>query len=286
MAVYERAWRRYEGPVTPLRTRFLVVTRFALGEVFSSRLFTAFYLLSALPSLLALFLIYLSHNLKLIEQIGLTKEFMGGLTMAFFQLLFSWQAVPAFFIALIVSPSLIAADLSNNALPLYLARPIDRSDYVLGKMAVLFLLLSPVTWIAGLLIFLLQAYLEGGGWWLTNHRIALAYLVGHLSWIVVISLLSLAVSAWVRYKPVARGALFGVLFILSGFSEAVNGITGSSIGDLMNLSKAMVSVVQHLFGGFAPSRLPVIANWTTLIATGVISIWLLNRKLRAHEEVR
>jgi len=77
-----------------------------------------------------------------------------------------------------------------------------------------------------------------------------------------------------------------VLFILSGFSEAVNAITGSSVGDLMNLSKAIVSVVQHLFGGFAPSRLPVLANWLTLVGTCVISIWLLNRKLRAHEEVR
>jgi ABC-2 type transport system permease protein len=286
MAVYEREWRRYEGPITPLRTRFLVVTRFSLGEVFSSRLFTAFYVLSLLPSVLALFLIYLRHNVSLLEQMGLTQEFMGALTMTFFQLLFSWQAVPAFFIALIVSPSLIAADLSASALPLYLARPIDRRDYVIGKMAVLFLLLSPVTWIAGLLIFALQSYLEGGGWWLENYRIAVAYLVGHLSWIVVISLLSLAVSAWVRYKPVARGALFGVLFILSGFSEAVNGITGSSLGDLMNLSKAMVSVVQHLFGGFSPSRLPVAANWATLIGTSIISIWLLNRKLRAHEEVR
>lgn len=286
MAVYERAWRRYQGPTTPLRTRFLVVTRFALGEVFSSRLFTAFYVLSLLPSVLALFLIYLRHNVGLLEQMGLTPEFMGALTMVFFQLLFSWQAVPAFFIALIVSPSLIAADLSNSALPLYLARPIDRRDYVMGKMAVLFLLLSPVTWMAGLLIYALQAYLEGGGWWLENYRIAVAYLVGHLSWILVVSLLSLAISAWVRYKPVARGALFGVLFILSGFSEAVNGITGSSVGDLMNLSKAMVSVVQHLFGGPSPSRLPVAANWATLVGTGLVSIWLLNRKLRAHEEVR
>ena len=47
---------------------------------------------------------------------------------------------------MIVSPSLIAADLSNNALSLYLSRPITRRDYVLGKMAVLAILLSPITW--------------------------------------------------------------------------------------------------------------------------------------------
>ena len=30
MAVYERTWRRYTGHLTPLRGRFLVVTRYAL----------------------------------------------------------------------------------------------------------------------------------------------------------------------------------------------------------------------------------------------------------------
>lgn len=286
MAVYERAWRRYAGALTPVRTRFLVITRFALTDVFASRLFTAFYVLSLLPSVVAILLVYISHNVALLGQLGVTQDMMGVLTMAFFQVLFSWQAVPAFLVAMIVSPSLVAADLSNNALPLYLARPVDRRDYVLGKMAVLFLLISPITWIAGLMVFLLQASLEGGGWWVDNYRIAVAYLVGHLTWIVVVSLLSLALSAWVRYKPVARGALFAVFFILSGFSEAVNAVTGTSLGDLMNLSKSIASVVLHLFGGPSPSQLPVAANWATLIATCLISIGLLNRKLRAHEEVR
>jgi ABC-2 type transport system permease protein len=286
LAVYERTWRRYSGALTPRRWRFAVVTRYALSDAFASRLFTAFYALCMLPSLLALFLVYLRHNLTLLEQLGLTEEFMGTLTMAFFKHLFLWQAIPALFIALIVSPSLVAADLSNHALPLYLARPVDRRDYVMGKMAVLFLLLSPVTWMAGLLVFWLQAYLEGGGWWVENYRIGVAYLVGHVMWIAVISLLSLAISGWVRYKPVARLALFGVFFILAAFGEAVNAVTASSMGDLVNLTKAIFSVVESLFGTATPSGLPVFFNWTTLIGSSLLSIWLLYLKLRAHEVVR
>jgi ABC-2 type transport system permease protein len=287
VAVYERVWRRYEGPATPLRWRFLVVTRFALADVFSSRLFTAFYALCFLPSALGLFLVYFANNLSLLRQLGMSPDdIAGGLTLTFFKLLFSWQAIPAFLIALIVSPSLIAADLANDALPLYLSRPIDRKDYVIGKMAVLFLLLSPVTWVSGLLVFWLQAYLRGGGWGLEHYRIGLAYLIGHVAWIMVISLLSLAVSAWVKYKPVAHLALFGVFFILGGFGEAINGVTSSSIGDLFNLLKVIVSVVVHLFGSRTPSGLPVVANWGTLVGTCLISVWLLNRKLRAHEVVR
>ena len=38
MAVYERIWRRYDGGLTPLRWRAGVVTKYALGEAFSSGL--------------------------------------------------------------------------------------------------------------------------------------------------------------------------------------------------------------------------------------------------------
>ncbi len=63
MAVYERTWRRYLGELTPLRWRWLVVTRYALADAFASRLFTAFYALCFLPSVVGIFFIYLSHNL-------------------------------------------------------------------------------------------------------------------------------------------------------------------------------------------------------------------------------
>lgn len=286
MAVYERSWKRYVGALTPLRSRFLVVTRYAIADAFASRLFTAFYALCFLPSLAGIFFIYLSHNVSLLERLGMPADLMNVLTAQFFMILFSWQAVPAFLVTLIVSPSLIAADLSNGALPLYLGRPIDRPDYVLGKAAVLALLLSPMTWVMGLTVFGLQAYLEGGSWWIDNYRIGLAYFVGHVTWIVVISMLTLAISAWVRFKPAARGALFGIIFILAGFATAVNGVTGTSWGDLFQLVRAMNSVVLSLFGAPTPSGLPVIFNWLTLIAATLLSIWLLNRKLRAHEVVR
>jgi ABC-2 type transport system permease protein len=286
MAVYERIWRRYGGQLSPLAWRWLVVTRYALADVFASRLFTAFFAVCFLPSVVGLFFIYLSHNVSLLQQLGMPRDLMNMLTSKFFMILFSWQAIPAFLVTVIVSPSLIAADLANNALPLYLARPINRREYVIGKMAVLGILLSPMTWVMGLAIFGLQAYLEAGTWWIDNYRIGLAYLIGHLTWIVVISVLTLAISAWVRFKPAARGALFAIIFILAGFAQAVNGVTRTSWGDLIHLVRAINSVVMSLFGAPTPSGLPVSLNWLTLAGVTVLGIWLLDRKLRAHEVVR
>jgi ABC-2 type transport system permease protein len=262
-----------------------VVTKYALARAFASRIFTGFYVFWMLPPLLAVLLVYLSHNLPMLQQMGLTEQFMANLVMRVFDILFGIQVFAAFFVAMVVSPSLVAADLSNHALPLYLSRPIDRKDYVVGKMLVLFVLISPLTWLMGLLVFALQSFLEGGGWWITNHRIAVGYLVGYLVWILVVSMLSLAISAWVRFKPVARAALFGVFFILAGFGEMVNGVTGTSLGDLFNLGRAIGHVFKSLFGEPIRGGLPVIFTWTTLAVACLLSTWMLNRKLRAHEVV-
>ena len=119
-----------------------------------------------------------------------------------------------------MGPALVAPDLRNNGLPLYLSRPFSRTEYVLGKMAVLVVLMSLITWIPGLLLFLFQGYLEGAGWLGANLRIGMAIFVGSWIWILVLSLVALALSAWVKWKPVARLTLLIVFFVLAGFAKA------------------------------------------------------------------
>jgi ABC-2 type transport system permease protein len=285
MAVYERIWRRYEGTLTPLRWRAAVITRYALNEAFSSRMFTAFYVLCLLPTLVAVLAVYLSSNTELLASVQGLEGFVRGLTAVFVKFLFIWQAVPAYLIAVIVGPALISADLSNNALSLYLARPITRTEYLLGKMGVLFLVLSPVTWISGLVVTLMCALLEVEIPGLSTLRLGVAYLIGHLIWFVVVGLLTLAISAWVRFKPAARGALLAIIFILAGFAHAINAATRTSIGDLVFLTRAIGNVALWILGLPLQGDLPIAASFLTLTMTCVISIWMLYRRLRAHEVV-
>src|SRR6478752_805599 len=75
--------------------------------------------------------------------------------------------------------------LANNALALYLARPFSRTEYVIGKMSVLLILLSLMTWVPGLLLFLLQGYLEGWPWMYDNVRFAAGIFFGAWIWILI-----------------------------------------------------------------------------------------------------
>jgi len=286
MAVYERAWRRYQGALTPRSWRFAVVARYAIKGAFKSRVFAIFYAGWYLPTLAALALIYLRHNVALFNQVGISMTDLPAVTTFFFDTLFKWQAVGAFLVAVILGPPLVSSDLSHDALPLYLSRPLARRDYVLGKLSVLIVLISPFTWMAGLLVYSYEAHMQGGGWWLENVRIAVAFVVGHGVWLLVVSLLTLAVSAWVRRKPVARGVLFGIFFVLDGLSEAINVALGNNWGEVIDLSTAVYVVESHLFLPDRATTIPLWAASSTLICTAGLSLLALWRKLRAHEVVR
>jgi ABC-2 type transport system permease protein len=294
MAVYERAFRRYAGELTPARWRFLVLARFALQEVFRSRLLTAFYALAGIVApLIALVLIYLRHNLGALAFLEVDLGDMFPIDERFFFVFLNVQSGFAFVLTAFVGPALVSPDLAHNALPLYLARPFSRAEYVLGKLAVLAALLSAITWVPGLLLFLLQAFLEGAGWGVANLQIAWGLLLGAWVWILGNSLLALALSAWVRWRPVAGALYFGATLVSAGFANAVAGVFDTRWGHLVNLDLLYKTVWSELFGvpqGFLNEQvmgsLPVWAAWASLAAFCGLCLLMLARKVRAYEVVR
>ncbi len=70
MAVLERSYKRFQGPLSPEWSRFLIIPRHAYRHVFRSKLFTAFFVVCFLPLLVEAILIYLHHNT---EALGILK---------------------------------------------------------------------------------------------------------------------------------------------------------------------------------------------------------------------
>src|SRR5580698_8741748 len=162
MAVYKQTYRGYEGSLTPAWSRFLILPRYAFEEMRRSRFYSIFFLVTMLAPLLFALVIYVQHNLSALKMLQVRQ--LVSIDARFFLNLLGWQSMMAFFLAAFVGPGQISPDLANNALPLYLARPFSRAEYVLGKMAVLLILMSIMTWIPGLVLFVLQGYEEGAGW--------------------------------------------------------------------------------------------------------------------------
>jgi ABC-2 type transport system permease protein len=289
MAVYERTYRAYRGSLTAPRWRFLILPRYALATLFGSRLFLAFFVLCFVWPLVLSILIYLRHNAEALGIFGVTPEqvaeqFKVGAYAArnFFQ---APHGGLAFVMALVVGPALIAPDLRNNAMPLYLSRPFTRSEYVLGKLVVLFFLLSLVTWVPGLVLFVFQAFLEPG-WLAEGWRLGAALFVGSWVWILLLSFLSLALSALVKWKPLARVVFLGLYSILFGLSAVVNALFRTEWGSLLHLGALRDTVWDSLYGLPVRSGLPVAAAWVGVAAVLGLCLLILSRRVRAYEVVK
>src|SRR6187397_3219992 len=121
MAVYKRGYQRYSGPLTGRWTRFLVLPRYAWRRLYQQRLVLLLTILAFVWPLLCTGFIYLTNHVELLQ--GLDKDFLEFIQVdgRFFSIFMYVQAGFAVFLAALAGPSLIAPDLANNALPLYLS---------------------------------------------------------------------------------------------------------------------------------------------------------------------
>lgn len=285
MAVYKRNYRPYEGALTPQWSRFLILPRYAFQDLFASRGVTALFVASFVPTLFAGLTIYLRYNATAVEKLGISLAELLPIDNTFFLYLLYFQGAMAFFMTVLTGPGLVSPDLNNNALPLYLCRPFNRTDYVLGKMSVLLILLSLITWMPGLLLYLFNASLAGPAWFYGNLDLAGAIFLSGALWVVILSLLSLAVSAWVRWKPIAGILLFGIMGIAAVFANILFAVLDARRAKLLDLPEVVWTIWNWLFQT-GDGSIPVGEAWLSVLALCLFCLWILNRKIRAYEVVR
>jgi ABC-2 type transport system permease protein len=292
MAVYEHTYKPYAGPLTPEWSRFLIIPRHAYSDVFKSKLFTGFFALCFVCPLVMAILVYLGHNVAALAVLNLKPGDLASINGAFFQFYIAFQSGLGFLLTVLIGPVLISRDLANNGLPLYLCRPFSRAEYVIGKMSVLMILISAITWVPGLLLFAFEAYLEGGSWLASNYWIAGSIFAVSWVWIILLSLLSVTMSAWVKWRMAASAGLFGLFIISNVMGLTINGVLRTRWGSLINLTVVMKTIEDSLFR--RPNTmdlpqwmvLPTSAAWIMFGLFLAFCLFLLTRKVRAYEVVR
>ncbi|HZD92813.1 MAG TPA: ABC transporter permease subunit [Candidatus Sulfotelmatobacter sp.] len=293
MAVYKRTYKAYKGSLTPGWSRFTVLSRYGLATLFNSRPFTAYTVLCFVPFLVGLVFIYFVHSSTAQLVFGVRFNSNPIVNNVWFLGFLAMEAWMGFLLAAWGGPGMITKDFANHSVQLYLSRPLSRAEYLLGKVSVLGTLLSCTTWIPALLLFFLQAQLEGHGWLWQNFWMAGSIFLGCLIWIAMISLLSMTISVWVKWRIAATGLMFGIFFLLPAMGVVLNAILRTQWGMLLNFPYLITMIWAHLFrldainrhhGGF--DLVPLWSAWASLIGVCALCVWLLNNKLRAREVER
>ena len=286
MAVFKHTYQRYEGQLTPEWSRFLILPRYTLQQALRSKFLISLMVAGFAWPLGCAVVIYLHHNLSALKILNLNPDRVVAIDSHFFYLYLWVQSGIGFLMTAFVGPALVSPDLANNGLPLYLSRPFSRAEYVLGKLSVIAILLSMITWLPGMFLFLLQCGLEGIGWCSDNLRILIAVLLGSWLWIAALSLFSMALSAWVKWRFVAGALLFGIISFANGMGAAINNIFNTKTGSLINFSEVMQSIWSSLFGLEGKTAVATEDAWRSLLAFCVICLFLLSRKIKAYEVVK
>jgi ABC-2 type transport system permease protein len=137
-----------------------------------------------------------------------------------------------------------------------------------------------------LLLFVIQSSLAGGAWMWSNLWMVRAIFLGSWILILVLAFLALALSAWVKWKPVAGALLLGVMFLAAGLGAAVDVVLRTRVGGLINVGELISIVWLDLFRQESSFGLSPTQAWLALSAICAGCLALLAKKIRAFEVVK
>jgi ABC-2 type transport system permease protein len=161
MPIFDQGYQHWAGELSSHAWRWLAITRRGVKTALQGRLVRLALFVAWIPALVLAFVISLwglvERQSALVESIKpllttmLGRPILAGprdyrveiwtLCFHYFLSLELWFSMV---LVLLVGPNLISQDLRYNALPLYFSRPLRRTDYFLGKLGIITVLLSAV----------------------------------------------------------------------------------------------------------------------------------------------
>ena len=161
MRIHDQGYRRYGGGKAPRGRAWAVIAAAGIRTFLSKRAFLGLLLVSWFPFFVRAVQIYAAANLPQAAFLAPTPET--------FRQFLDQQQIFVFFVTVYVGAGLIANDRRANALQIYLSKPLTRSEYVFGKLAILMTFLLAVTWLPAIVLLIVQMAFAGNFTFLRNN---------------------------------------------------------------------------------------------------------------------
>ena len=281
MPIHTQNYRHWEGTLNPSHyTRWWIIAKAELKLLAQRKIVR---LIVAIPPVIYI----LAHAVI----IYIVNQFPGSvlpinIDSVFFR---SFLFNASLFIALIAvfgGSGLIATDLKNNTLSLYLSKPISWIDYLIGKFAVMGILLSCLTLIPGLLLFLEHVLLSDASFLKENYWMPFSIIAYSIIIILVSSLLMLVFSSLTSNSRYAIIGFCAVWFGTPVIYEILKVITRTSKVALVSIWANYDILGTALFGDSSNYAMHWVWALLTQIALIALCIFVLHRRIRAVEIVK
>jgi ABC-type transport system involved in multi-copper enzyme maturation permease subunit len=278
MPIHDQGYRRYLGTRAVLGRSWQVITRAGVTSVISKRVFLGMMLWAWAPFVVRAVQIYVSETFT-------QASFLAPKGETFREFL-DQQGLFVFFVTIYVGAGLIANDRRANALQLYLSKPMTSAEYVAGKLAILCIFLTGVTFLPAMMLLLTQALFAGSLTFISNNL----YLLPAIT-LYSVALVLLAATTMLALSSLSKSSRFvavmyaGLFFFTLALFNMLRGITGRSGFAWLAPTAALQQLGDVIFR--LPPRYqlsPAIAALTVVVLIGG-SIWILLRRVRGVEIV-
>jgi ABC-2 type transport system permease protein len=280
--LYDLGYRRYDGPRDRPARAILTLAEFTARRVLGIGRGARHKVLPALTLVIA----YLPALASVLYAV-FAKDIVGGDLITYGDYMFIIGGALALFAAL-VAPEALCPDKRTGMLGLYLAGPLDRNRYLIGKGAGVLSAMLLIT-VGPLLFMLLAFFLAGLGPSVTEalELLVRIFAAGTLT-ALLYAALSMAVSSFTTRRAAAAVGVVLLLFVPTNVVRpAIESGGAPNELDLLSSPIAVSELAYRIFGESSDGSDPVAELSTWLVAGGVVGTilagaaicWLRYRRL-------
>ena len=278
MPIHDQSYRRYTGQRSPRGRAWTVIATAGVKNMLGKKAFLGLLIVAWLPFFYQAVMLYLAANFPQMSIISPSPKM--------FRAFLEQQGGFVFFITIFTGAGLIANDMRANALQIYLAKPLDRVEYVAGKFAVLAFFLLLVTWLPATMLVVVQIVFAGNLTFISSNFFVLpAILVYTGIETTVLGLVMLALSSLSKSARFVGIMYAGIIFFTQALYGVVYAVTRDSGFSWMALSSNLAQLSYLVFrlpGRFETSGLVTVIALVVVVA---LAVFVLERRVRGVEVV-
>jgi ABC-type transport system involved in multi-copper enzyme maturation permease subunit len=277
--IHDQTYRRYQGTRRPVGQAWSVIAWSGIRAMLAKKAYLFLMIISFVPFVVNAVRIYFTANYP---QAGSFFQ----VTASTYRSFLDSQGIFVFFMTIWAGAGLIANDRRANALQIYLSKPLLRTEYIVGKWAVLLSFLLTVTMVPGLLLLLLHVMFTGSfDFIMHNKNIVPSVILSSMMTVIVSSITMLALSSLSKSSRYAALLYTGAVFFTDALFGALRLLTGNTRASWVSISANLTQVSDVIFRQTPRYDTPWIVSLMVLLGLVVLSVSVLERRVRGVEVV-